>query len=64
MGNALIGRLLLSLIKRGVHIVTETELTALVQDGSAIQGVVLTQTRQGQTVQRQVLATGGLVLAR
>jgi succinate dehydrogenase/fumarate reductase flavoprotein subunit len=63
MGNALIGRLLLSLIKRGVHIVTETELTALVQDGSAIQGVVLTQTRQGQTVQRQVLATGGVVLA-
>jgi succinate dehydrogenase/fumarate reductase flavoprotein subunit len=59
----LIGRLLLSLIKRGVYIVTETELTALVQDGSAIQGVVLAQTRHGQTVQLQVLATGGVVLA-
>ncbi len=63
MGNALIGRLLLSLLKRGVHIVTDTELSSLVQQGSAIQGVALTQTRQGQTVQRTVLATGGVVLA-
>ena len=63
MGNALIGRLLLLLLKRGVHIVTDTELSSLVQQGSAIQGVALTQTRQGQTVQRTVLATGGVVLA-
>ena len=63
MGNALIGRLLLSLLKRGVHIVTDTELSSLVQQGSAIQGVVLTQSRQGQTVQRKVLASGGVVLA-
>jgi len=63
MGNALIGRLLLSLLKRGVHIVTDTELSSLIQQGSAIQGVVLTQSRQGQTVQRKVLASGGVVLA-
>ncbi|MBU3710449.1 MAG: FAD-dependent oxidoreductase [Limnohabitans sp.] len=63
MGNALIGRLLLSLLKRGVQIVTDTELSSLIQQGSAIQGVVLTQSRQGQTVQRKVLATGGVVLA-
>ena len=63
MGNALIGRLLLSLLKRGVQIVTDTELSSLVQQGSAIQGVVLTQSRQGQTVQRKVLASGGVVLA-
>ena len=63
MGNALIGRLLLSLLKRGVQIVTDTELSSLIQQGSAIQGVVLTQSRQGQTVQRKVLASGGVVLA-
>ena len=63
MGNALIGRLLLSLLKRGVQIVTDTELSSLVQQGSTIQGVVLTQSRQGQTVQRKVLASGGVVLA-
>ena len=63
MGNALIGRLLLSLLKRGVHIVTDTELQSLVQQGQHIRGVVLRQTRHGQTVQRMVQAQGGVVLA-
>jgi succinate dehydrogenase/fumarate reductase flavoprotein subunit len=63
MGNALIGRLLLSLLKRGVHIVTDTELASLVQSGQQMEGVVLRQTRKGQTVERQVKALGGVVLA-
>ena len=63
MGNALIGRLLLSLLKRGVHIVTDTELQSLVQEGSQVRGVVLRQTRDGQSVVRTVHAQGGVVLA-
>lgn len=63
MGNALIGRLLLSLLKRGVQIVTDTELQSMVLEGQTVRGVVLQQTRDGHTVQRTVQALGGVVLA-
>ncbi|OYU47946.1 MAG: FAD-binding dehydrogenase [Rhizobiales bacterium PAR1] len=47
MGNALIGRLLASLLKRDVDILVKTEVTGLLKDSSGITG--LTLVRDGQT---------------
>jgi len=59
MGNALIGRFLLSLNKRGVDIVTSTEVRELVTENGAVTGIVLAA--NGAT--RRVVATKGVVLA-
>ena len=59
MGNALIARLLYSLLHRGVTIVTHTQVERRVKEGDAVQAVVL---RQGD-VQRTVRVTGGVVMA-
>jgi succinate dehydrogenase/fumarate reductase flavoprotein subunit len=60
MGNALVGRLLLSLSKRSnVTLAMNTSVAKLVSSASGIDGVVLTQ--EGQ--RRTVAARGGVVLA-
>jgi succinate dehydrogenase/fumarate reductase flavoprotein subunit len=59
MGNALIARLLYSLLQRGVTIVTQTQVARLVKEGDAVQAVAL---RQGD-VQRVVRVRGGVVMA-
>jgi succinate dehydrogenase/fumarate reductase flavoprotein subunit len=59
MGNALIGRFLASLARRGVDILLRTAVHDLVTEGGAVTGAVL---RSGPTT-RQVTATLGVVLA-
>jgi succinate dehydrogenase/fumarate reductase flavoprotein subunit len=59
MGNALIARMLCSLLERGVPILVNTKLESLVQEGGRIQGVMLS--RAG--VRRTVRARGGVILA-
>jgi succinate dehydrogenase/fumarate reductase flavoprotein subunit len=59
MGNALIGRLLLSLKKHGADILTKTTVTDLVMQNGMVAGVVLAA--NGAT--RRVLASNGVVLA-
>lgn len=61
MGNALIARLLLSLLDRKVTILTRTQLVSLQQDAktTAITGVVLSSA----TVRRTLRVNGGVVLA-
>ena len=59
MGNALIARMLYSLLERGVPIAVQTKLVSLIQEGGSIQGVVLS--RGG--VSRTVRVTGGVILA-
>lgn len=59
MGNALIGRLLLSARRLGVDILTETETCAFVSDGRNVTGLHLRQNGQ----ERQIAVTGGVVLA-
>lgn len=59
MGNALIGRLLLSLKKRGGEIVTKTSVKELVTAPEGVTGVVLS----GEGGERRVLARHGVVLA-
>ena len=59
MGNALIGRLLASLQKRGVPIWRETEVLALAGDRSRVTGVMVR--REGREV--CVAARAGVVLA-
>ncbi|AYD03901.1 FAD-dependent oxidoreductase [Neorhizobium sp. NCHU2750] len=62
LGNALVGRLLLSAIKAGVVIETETEVLSLLQDGAAVIGI---RAKQDGTVveigarKGVILATGG-----
>ena len=59
MGNALIGRLLASLLKRDVDILVKTEVTGLLQDSTGVSG--LTLTRDGQS--RRISAHIGVISA-
>jgi hypothetical protein len=59
MGNALAGRLLLSLIKRDVDMVLVTSIVSLSQGEGAITGAVVTS----KGVTRHVEATSAVVLA-
>ncbi len=59
MGNALIGRFLLSLQKRGVEILTQTSVQKFIVENGAVKGVVL----EGGGVTRNIRATKGVVLA-
>lgn len=62
MGNALIGRFLASLNKRGVDILIRTEVLDLVTENGSVTGVILksgTLTRRVSAVQGVVLAAGG-----
>ncbi len=59
MGNALIGRLLLSLSKRGVEILTRTSVREFIVNDGKVEGVVL----ESNGVTRRVTSTGGVVLA-
>jgi succinate dehydrogenase/fumarate reductase flavoprotein subunit len=59
MGNALIGRLLLSLKKRGVDMLTQTSVREFIVRGGKVTGVVL----ESNGVIRHVTSVGGVVLA-
>ncbi|WP_460448838.1 FAD-dependent oxidoreductase [Alsobacter sp. SYSU BS001988] len=59
MGNALIGRMLLTLKKRGVDILVRTETRELVAGPAGVEGVVL----ESEGVVRRVQAARGVVLA-
>ncbi|MFA6265073.1 MAG: FAD-dependent oxidoreductase [Pseudolabrys sp.] len=62
MGNALIGRLLLSIKKRNVDILTRTTVHDLTRSGERVDGVVLEQggvTRSVKTHRAVILAGGG-----
>ena len=62
MGNAMIGRMLHSYIERKGLLLTNTELTDLVQNDKGIQGVVLAQNGQCITMNSKggvVMASGG-----
>ena len=59
MGNALIGRLLASLMKRDVDIVTHASVTALTKDGGGVTGVVL----ESKGNKRQITTRLGVVSA-
>ena len=59
MGNALIGRLLFSLGKRSVDILTQTTVREFIASDGKVEGVVL----QSNGVVRHVLAASGVVLA-
>ena len=60
MGNALIGRMLLSLRERGVTLLTEARATALQRDGS---GPVNAVTLEQKGLSRRIAVRGGVVLA-
>jgi succinate dehydrogenase/fumarate reductase flavoprotein subunit len=59
MGNALIGRMMLSLKKRGGEIVLETSVTGFITGHGGVEGVVL----RGTEGERRVRAKLGVVLA-
>jgi succinate dehydrogenase/fumarate reductase flavoprotein subunit len=62
MGNALVGRLLASLLARGVHILVDTRVEALERGERGVEGVVLSRggVRRRVAVRRGVvMATGG-----
>jgi len=59
MGNALIARLLYSLMQRQVTILTQTRVESLVKKGDAVHSVVLSQ----GDVKRTVRVKGGVVMA-
>jgi succinate dehydrogenase/fumarate reductase flavoprotein subunit len=60
MGNALVGRLLYSLIRRDVDIVTGASLEKIVREADGpVTGVILTS----GGVSREIAITGGLILA-
>ncbi len=59
MGNALIGRLLHSLIQRGVDILVDTRVEELIRDGGAVTGVVATR----KDVRRRITARHGVIMA-
>jgi len=64
MGNAMIARMLYSYIQRKGLLVTNTEVTQLLQDSNCIQGVVLQQTLpDGSVVKRTLHSKGGVVMA-
>ena len=59
MGNALIARLLYSLMQRNATIVTQTKVENIVKKGDAVHSVVLSQ----GDVKRTVRVKGGVVMA-
>ncbi|MGK7869590.1 FAD-dependent oxidoreductase [Falsiroseomonas sp. E2-1-a20] len=59
MGNALAGRLLLSLARRGVDILVATQTEALLREAGRVTGLVMTQAG----LRRQVTARRGVILA-
>ncbi|QCI65948.1 FAD-dependent oxidoreductase [Phreatobacter stygius] len=59
MGNALIGRMLLTLRQRQVDIVLQTSVTELIRDGHTVTGVVLAS----QGAARRITATSAVVMA-
>lgn len=59
MGNALIGRFLLSLEKRGVEILTHTSVSDFINSDGAVTGVVI----DSGSATRSIYATRGVVLA-
>jgi succinate dehydrogenase/fumarate reductase flavoprotein subunit len=59
MGNALIARMLHSLLQRGVCILTNARLESLTKEADGIEGIVLSQAG----VRRSVSAAGGVILA-
>ena len=59
MGNALIGRLLASLIERDADILTDTAVTELVRDADGVCGVVL----EANGERRQIAARLGVIAA-
>lgn len=59
MGNALIGRLLLSLNKRGVAMLTQTSVRKFIVESGKVRGVVL----ESHGLIRRVQAASGVVLA-
>ena len=64
MGNAMIARMLYSYLQRQGLLVTNTEVTQLLQAGNSIQGVALQQTlADGNVVKRMVHSKGGVVMA-
>ena len=64
MGNALIARMLHSYIQRQGLLVTNTEVTQLLQAEDSVQGVVLQQTwPDGSVTKRTVHSKGGVVMA-
>jgi succinate dehydrogenase/fumarate reductase flavoprotein subunit len=64
MGNAMIARMLYSYIDSKGLLVTDTEVTQLLQNGNTIEGVVLQQTLQsGGKIQRTIHSKGGVVMA-
>jgi succinate dehydrogenase/fumarate reductase flavoprotein subunit len=64
MGNAMIARMLYSYIQRQGLLVTNTEVTQLLQAEDSVQGVVLQQTwPDGSVTKRTVHSKGGVVMA-
>jgi succinate dehydrogenase/fumarate reductase flavoprotein subunit len=64
MGNAMIARMLYSYIARKGHLVTQTEVTALLKNENGVHGVVLRQTLgNGQTIERTLNVKGGVIMA-
>jgi hypothetical protein len=64
MGNAMIARMLYSLIPLGAKVLTRTQPVQLIQDGQSITGVVLEQTLEnGQKIQCTLKSLGGVVMA-
>ncbi|SAK73206.1 3-oxosteroid 1-dehydrogenase [Caballeronia temeraria] len=59
MGNALIGRLLYSLLQRGVTVLTSTTLEALHAGANGIEAVTLSQVNE----RRRIGVKGGVILA-
>ncbi|WP_341648410.1 FAD-dependent oxidoreductase [Thauera humireducens] len=59
MGNALIGRLLLSIRERGVSLMTETRVTELKRGAEGVDALVLSQ----RGVSRRIEVTGGVIMA-
>ena len=59
MGNAMIGRMLYSYIQSKGMLLTDTEITDLIQDENGIRGVVLEQSGKRITLR----CTGGVVMA-
>lgn len=59
MGNALIGRLLKSLLDRGVDIVTNTEVTSIMTGAAGVTGLVAV----GGGTTRTIIVSRGVVLA-
>jgi hypothetical protein len=63
MGNALIGRLLLTLRERGVSLMTQTRVTALHRGADGVDSITVEQSLDGQARRRTVRVRGGVILA-